>query len=253
MSRWKLLRYEYEGFIPDKAWVTNGRETALFKPDTQNKESEIEYEAYKIAKALGISHAKTEIIELSGIIGTLSYNFKTDHDMVYRPVGKLYSSASSDPAHRDEEVSENPLTGVNISVEDIRNNPDLKPLEAGAIDMLFFDCLISNRDRHGHNWEIMINKPAKEITGLAPLFDHGAAMWNHFAPEYDDCIVPWTGRRLLKHYEMFEKLAKDYPEQIGDLLSKCENIKLNAFVKERYEVMQNIFRKIGNVSSKLSA
>ena len=83
MSHWIRMHDEPDGFSPNKFWVTDGKERALFKPDTEDKESEIEYETYKIAKALGISCAKTEVAELFGETGTLSYNFKTDPHLTY--------------------------------------------------------------------------------------------------------------------------------------------------------------------------
>ena len=42
--------------------------------------------------------------------------------------------------------------------------------------MLVFDYLILNRDRHGANMEVLINRYKKSVR-LAPLFDHGVSLF----------------------------------------------------------------------------
>ena len=44
--------------------------------------------------------------------------------------------------------------------------------EKNIYDMLMIDFLISNRDRHGANIEVLINRRKKKIP-MAPIFDHG--------------------------------------------------------------------------------
>ena len=239
MSDWKPLCYEYRGAIPNKVWMTNGKENALFKPDTEQKESVIEYEAYRIAKALGISCAKTEGIKLFDTTGVLSYNIETEPKIIYCHASTVYIKPCYLADDGDDSL-ENVINRMGkISMETVKNIPSI---ESGVVNMLFLDCLMSNRDRHGFNWKIMMNMDA-EIVGLAPLFDHGMSLWNNFSPDYDYCMVPWAiGQTELKHYEMFQKLAADYPEQIESLMSKCANIELNDFSARRYNEMSGILQ-----------
>ena len=65
MNQWKPIVEEHEGVHPKKIWITNGKERALFKPDTNVNESAIEHEVYKIATALDIPCAKIEIINFA--------------------------------------------------------------------------------------------------------------------------------------------------------------------------------------------
>ena len=46
MSNWQPIHDETRGAIPGKIWVGNGKETALFKPDSDRNESESDNEAY---------------------------------------------------------------------------------------------------------------------------------------------------------------------------------------------------------------
>jgi hypothetical protein len=257
MSAWIPLKYEGRGALPKKIWLASGKERALFKPDTKmpdRKESEIEYDAYRIAAALGISHAKTEILKIKSSVmygmpenlsvqtGTLSYDFKTETGIAYIPIEELYITYSGNITHERHYFSGNPLiqiTTKSFSMETIKTH--LPAIETDTVDMLFMDCLISNRDRHARNWEVMMDSK-KELIGLAPLFDHDKSMWNYYTPQNDICRVPWReGERPLKHYEMFERLAEYYPGQVESLLSKCEGIEFNAFVNKRYETMKSVF------------
>ena len=65
----------------------------------------------------------------------------------------------------------------------IERNPGESPMdfcvrngwEKEIFQMLVFDYLILNRDRHGANMEVLINRFQKSIR-LAPLFDHGVSL-----------------------------------------------------------------------------
>jgi hypothetical protein len=84
-----------------------------------------------------------------------------------------------------------------------------------------------------------------EITGLAPLFDHGMSLHNGYDDMLDYCMVPWEqGQPELKHFDMFEKLAQDYPDQIGRLLDKCKNIELGEFAAGRCVKMNEIYERV---------
>ena len=254
---WFAERYEGRGQLPNKVWLTNElREAALFKPDSKRLESEIECHVYKIAVALDIPHAITEFLEINSseiqgmsgneriLTGTLSYNFKTDPNMDYVPVEELFQESSGEISPSNYGFFEE-MTTKSFTMENIQNH--LPVIEKDTVNMVFLDCLVSNRDRHGRNWEIMVDRNTNQIVGVAPLFDNDKSMWNYHEPnnKNDFCRVPWKqGERPLKHYEMFERLAERYPDQVGNLLEKCKGVELHLFVQERHKAMQGIFQKV---------
>jgi hypothetical protein len=83
-----MLNTELRGAILDKVWVTNGKTTALFKPDTEADESTIELKVYQIGKSLGVNCAEAEKALVFGKKGTLSHNFHTYSDVAYCPIRK---------------------------------------------------------------------------------------------------------------------------------------------------------------------
>jgi hypothetical protein len=221
MSSWIELSHEKKGAMPKKVWLSDGVHTALFKPDTPRKhESYCEFEAYKIATALGIPCAKIEVFEHNGKTGTLSYNVH-EPGFTYVPVSRVRLTSNG------FEISNTLDPTMNISVEDIRNNPALKPIEKDVINMLFLDTLIKNCDRHGNNWELKFADDGETLVGIAPLFDHGnseqyAARDNSavcfFAKDKESMTTfPTFG-------DLFTNLCEYYPEEIGELMEKCEKL-----------------------------
>ena len=61
-------------------------------------------------------------------------------------------------------------------------------------DMLLFDAVICNTDRHLGNFGFLIDNATNEIVAPAPLFDHGNSLFN-FAGT--DC---WTSANALQEY-----------------------------------------------------
>jgi hypothetical protein len=242
MSNWITATKECTGAMPKKSWLTNGGQEALFKPDTPRKhESYFEYEASRIAEALGIPCAKIEIFEHNGKTGTLSYNVH-EPGFTYIPVTRTDLSSNA------VGINSKALPMSNIAVEDIRNNPALKPIEKDTVDMLFLDTLIKNCDRHGNNGELKFSDDGETLLGIAPLFVHGNSQLYAARDNSAVCFYSKDKESITTFPtfpELFKNLCEHYPEQIGALLEKCENIELNAFCAERFKEMKEEFSRSG--------
>ena len=240
MIEWHLLHEEPRGLIRDKVWLTNGQESALFKPDSSDfGEAVAEVESYRIAQALGIPCARAELFEWDGKQGALSYNFKSNSNIGYVAAGKLCEGM---------EIKGFVPNWDNPSMKIIREQ--LPHLQEQMVDMLYFDCLIKNNDRHGENFEIEISKEG-EIIKIAPLFDHGLSL-NPDDP-LDHCCVGWDStRESVPHFEMFKRLSQHYSKQIKYLLDKTEHVELNPFCSLRYKEMLTIFERTGSSADELS-
>ena len=250
MKNWTSLVEEHEGIMPNKVWLENKAENimALFKPDTECNESAIEYEVYKIGRELGLPCVKIEIFTHNGKIGCLSYDYNKiiegsyANDIHCAHADYLYKKGNG-LTYNSKDSKGNTLDMIDeISMEIVKSQ--MPCIEKDVVNMLFLDCLVSNRDRHGCNWDVVMTIEG-EVIGLAPLFDHAASLWNGYSPEYDKCLVLWEdGKPELMHFEMFERLSYEYPEQIKDLLQKCSGIEFIDFVAERYTKMQDIFERV---------
>jgi len=178
-----------------------------------------------------------------------SHYLKEESQVIFAHTNHLYQKDDM-VTYMSRDSSMKSLTPIDdMSLEIVSHS--IPQAEKDVVDMLFLDCLVSNRDRHGFNWDFAM-KESGEVIGLAPLFDHGNSLWSDYLKDFDFCMVPLAPNVDLTHYAMFESITDNYPSQIENLLNKCADIKLNDYVKPRYEKMVEIFERVyaRSISSK---
>jgi len=243
---WRFFSEEQqETATKNKVWLVNiiTDEKVLCKADygkMRISESQAEAAVYEIGRALGMSYAKTERINIVDIdwlgfdlkkedipnpTGIISYNFKTDGNIIYKPASKIFG--------------EKDLKTLLIEY------PNLK---TDLINMTFLDCLVNNSDRHGENWEVMCDPKTKRVLGIAELFDHAITLQNgnndNFSRIYWELPPKKYRDKLQTHYEVFRGLCENYREEIKKLLEKTVCLakagKLDNFVLPRLKEMAKI-------------
>jgi hypothetical protein len=266
---WEIAKdgneYETRGYSPDKTWFqskTNPDKTALFKPDSHINNSNCETKASKTAESLGLNCAKTELVNYNGVQGVLSHNFKKP-DKTYIPA-EQYIFNSIPPLLRVGQVYDSSKSYSRwMSMETVRQfTPEI---ETQIVDMLVYDCLIQNRDRHGKNFEIELDFTG-QTANIALLFDHGMSFgWSEEVyelnrNEYNDeewqllkdgfqteeildhNSFTWEREKKISHLEMFANLSADYPKQVNQILERAANVPdLDDFCKNRLFIMQDIY------------
>ena len=105
----------------------------------------------------------------------------TDIDHAYMPIGNLVQRGGFD--------------AVAAYYENLG-----EPFQKAFRDMLAFDAVICNTDRHYGNFGFMIDNKTNTIAAPTPLFDHGNSLFNQAGPEdyesaeafqqYIDTLVP---------------------------------------------------------------
>lgn len=112
-------------------------------------------------------------------------------------------------------------------------------------DMLYFDALIFNPDRHSANWGLLL-RPDGSVLGLAPLFDHNAAL----IARGEDILDRRMEDRLIRDYRQLVRrhpvYARAYPdglaeaaEEIGGALSgsAAQSRRIAAFLTARAKML----------------
>ena len=61
-------------------------------------------------------------------------------------------------------------------------------------DMIVFDAIICNTDRHYGNFGVLLNSHTRKVIAPAPLFDHGCAVFNYAGDEF------WASEEKLQQY-----------------------------------------------------
>lgn len=118
-------------------------------------------------------------------------------------------------------------------------------------DMIIFDAVICNPDRHAGNYSLLRDNTTGELLGLAPLYDHNFALfprdmqsdYPNFAQRADEIYTPASGRTFkwqaslvmdLRHHDILRKLLTFEFENHPLYKLSDDRIKaLNAYIHTR--------------------
>jgi len=176
---------EIDGMTPGITWlkdeVTNIQ--YVFKPDTIYNEHTRELAAYEISCILNVDCVRVERYVFEGKIGTLSCDFKTDKRARYVDGYEIKSDISF------------------IALEQCVQEETLIKL----LDMIMFDALIKNFDRHPGNITFKLNTKCA-IVDIVPLYDHGACFHEDQTEKTYFC---WGTSKEQTHYQLIERIKKE--------------------------------------------
>ena len=156
------------GMLP-KAWrFIEGEGIFLYKGGTSGfantgKEPYCEFYASQVAATMGLDAVHYDLENWKGILASTCKLF-TDIDTAFVPIGRLVRSG-----------------GISAAIQ---YYDDLGEAYAAAVrDMLVFDALIYNEDRHFGNFGLFRDNRTGEIIGPAPIFDNGISLFNLAMPD----------------------------------------------------------------------
>lgn len=166
------------GMLP-KCWRRVDGKVTLYKGGTMGAsntgfEPYSEFYAAQVAAAMGIRAVPYGLSKWKGVLCSTCELF-TSIDVAYLPVGRL--------------VTQGGLPAVTEYYERLD-----KPYVDALHEMLVFDAVICNVDRHFGNFGFLIDSRSNQIMAPAPLFDHGNSLFN-FAGT--DC---WEREEALEEY-----------------------------------------------------
>ena len=157
-----------DGMLP-KAWrFVENEGIFLFKGGSSGfansgREPYCEFYASQIAAAMGLDAVFYDLESWKGILASKCKLF-TDIDNAFVPVGRVIKSGG--------------ISAV-ISYYEKLGTKYMDALR----DMLIFDALIYNEDRHFGNFGLLRNNHTGEIIAPAPIFDNGHSLFNYAMPE----------------------------------------------------------------------
>ena len=194
------------------------------------KEPYSEYYACQVAEAMKINAVSYDLENWKGILASKCKLF-TDIDTAFVPIGRIVKTGG--------------LAAI------IKYYENLGGIFSESIrDMLVFDALTYNEDRHFGNFGLLRDNHTGEITALAPIFDNGISLFNYAMPgdftnldEYAKTRAPAYGR------ESFEEICQAMitPRQIEKLrkmltFNFTRHAKLN-LPEERLAAVETHLRK----------
>lgn len=180
------------------------------------QEAFLEAYASQIAKKMELPHVEYDVISFKNQYVSRCKLF-TDENTGYLPISALVNNIQ----HRDE-----------LSIYK-------KQLEIGEIygmknfeDMMVFDSLIHNTDRHLNNFGMLIDNNTNKILGPAPLFDHGNSLFFRANDEEYENLNDF--KRDNNYWGItFNQQAKLYlKERHIPMLKKLEDFKFQRFTSD---------------------
>ena len=77
-------------------------------------------------------------------------------------------------------------------------------------DMLVFDALICNEDRHFGNFGLMVDNRTNQPYAFAPLFDHGLSLFNYAMPDDMKTLDEYAKTRSSSYGVPFENIVREF-------------------------------------------
>ncbi len=153
------------GMLP-KCWRRERGVIRLYKGGTEGasntgNEPYSEFYAYQIAEILRINAIPYQLAKWKGRLCSICELF-TSKDLAFIPVGRLVKNGGMKAVREYyEKLGEKYVQSLN--------------------DMIVFDALIYNVDRHFGNFGFLVDSHSNQIVAPAPLFDHGNSLFNFAA------------------------------------------------------------------------
>ena len=227
------------GMLP-KCWRRISGKVFLYKGGTSGAsntgfEPQSEYYAAQVAEAMGIHAIPYRLSRWKGVLCS-SCELFTSMEYSYIPIGKIVRTGGMN-AVRDFYAS------LGQEFTDALN------------DMLVFDAVICNTDRHFGNFGVLVNNTTNQIARPAPLFDHGNSLFN-FAGKDDltseAAFETYVATLLPQAYDDFIAEAKQYmTERNREQVRRLLTYQLKK--SPRYNVPEERYRLIAGQIQKRAA
>lgn len=183
------------GMLP-KCWRRERGQIKLFKGGTSGasntgNEPYSEFYAFQIAEIMGIKAIPYNLTKWKGELCSTCDIF-TNKNYSFLPVGRIITSGG--------------MNAVKEFYESLGSD-FLKAFD----DMIVFDALIFNTDRHFGNFGFLVDNNANKIAAPAPLFDHGNSLFNFAGRDdltSDEALEQYADTLLPCVYDDFVLSAK---------------------------------------------
>lgn len=195
-----------------KCWRRIDGKIYLYKGGTMGaantgKEPYSEFYAAQIAQTMGIKHVEYNLRQWKGMLSSVCELF-TDINTAYVPIWRFVEKDSL------------------LAIAQLLKGYGEKFYNEFA-DMLVFDALIFNTDRHTGNFGLLVDSHTNKVKAFAPVFDNGLSLFN-FAMEDDLADIG--------NYSKTRKPAMggSYEEVVGAFISERQRAMLRKMINFKF-------------------
>lgn len=200
-----------------KCWRRINKKIYLYKGGTVGAsnaglEPYSEFYAAQIAKQMGLKHVDYSLAKWKNIICSTCELF-TDINTSYVPIYKFVEKCTIP-------VISEFLKGLGKEYYD------------EFADMMIFDSLIFNTDRHAGNFGLLVDNKTNKPIAFAPIFDNGLSLFNYaIGEELDDLITYSKSRTSAFNVSYNDIIAEFISDRQREQLRKMINFKFTKHAK----------------------
>ncbi len=200
-----------------KGWRRLRGKTLLFKGGTigaanAGNEPYSEFYASQIARRMEINHIDYTLSKWKGNVCSVCELF-TDIDHSYVPIFRFVPNCS-----------------LRTVADFIRKLGDSYYDE--FVDMLIFDALIYNEDRHFGNFGLIIDNKTNKPCSFAPVFDNGLSLFNYAMIDDLENVEVYAKSRSSSYGVPFENIVKEF-------ITPRQKAKLRKMIGFKFEADKN--------------
>jgi len=177
-----------------KCWRRVNGKILLYKAGSTGainagKEPYSEFYAFQIAQTMGLDVTEYRLSRWKGELFSTCELF-TSKEFSYLPIGRIVTKGGWSAVFKYYK---------NLG-EEYYNR---------LIDMLIFDAIICNEDRHFGNFGLKVENRSNKIVGTAPIFDNGLSLFNYAMDDELEDIKTYSKTRLMATSQEFLPFAKE--------------------------------------------
>ncbi|WPD24365.1 MAG: hypothetical protein SD837_07330 [Candidatus Electrothrix scaldis] len=176
-----------------KCWRRTGGKIVLYKAGSTGaanagNEPYSEFYAWQIAQTMGLNAVEYNLRQWKGQLCSTCELF-TSLNRAYIPAGRLV-----------------PEGGWPVVMQYYKQLGER--YYDSLIDMLIFDAVICNEDRHFGNFGLLIDNDSNSIVDTAPIFDNGLSLFNYAMDDDLQDMKNYIGTRLMATSQDFVVFAQ---------------------------------------------
>ena len=203
-------------------------------------ESITEHFLTAVGKSFGIEIANSQLIQAEGYVRFLSEHFHNEHQSLVHGANILSRYLSENDTKWIDDLDNQRLLKGEINIEDVITAlqdvfPENNILD-GFIDMLLFDCLTGNNDRHYYNWGVITHIKNSHQPYYSPIYDTARALYwnkdeNFILSLHNDSIIQQNKRIEIYVNKSVPKISIPHNEKCNHF-QLIEYLKKNKYIKE---------------------
>ncbi|HCC08007.1 MAG TPA: phosphatidylinositol kinase [Clostridiales bacterium] len=227
------------------------KKIGLFKFPKKDSKGVItgEYWAEKLASMLAdrinLPCQSVEIGKYKGRIGSMNYYFLENSETLVEGINfitKIFIDY-------DENKFYDTVLDRHYDIQMIVEAINVVGLSTEILEIIIFDILIGNSDRHHSNWGVVFNEIERTIK-IAPVYDNSSSLCCYNNEEdiedilRDKCryqamlttkskaLVGWKNKRKMQHFELLIMLNLEYCHEVKGIISRIKENLNEEVIKE---------------------